>query len=95
MFCFCHEVSLALRVLKTLQGLVRLGCGTGELPFLSHHLTENMGIQDNYKSPLLSGKDKFVEELTQGVSLGKIAPTSKCLHRMVRRSYESQGSLKL
>lgn len=63
---------------------------------MPHHLTQNVRIQDDCKSLLISGKNKFVEELvTQGVSSGKIPPISECSHRMVRRSYESQESLKL
>jgi len=39
-------------------------------PSLLHPLTQNAGIEDDCKPPLLSGKDVFVEELvTQGVSL--------------------------
>lgn len=57
---------------------------------MHHHFTQNVRIQDDCKSPLLSGKNKFVEELvTQGVSFGKISPISEYSHRMVRRSYES------
>lgn len=63
---------------------------------MPHHLTQNVELQGDCKPPLVSAKDEFVEELvTQNVSLGKIPPTSEYPHRMVRRSQESQGPLKL
>lgn len=63
---------------------------------LPHYLTQNVGTQDDLRPPLLSSKDEFIEEpVTQGVGLGKVPPTSECPHRMVRRSCESLGWLKL